>query len=178
MTLLGPHLQDLLLAFIDQSVPVLKIRKDQAQFYPGSAFSGLAVNAKHQVWRTRFLPGNSGTEWFSLFLDAIGIWWTVDYVIGSDGRALLTAGQHQFYWPHEAPGLALLVLRPLYIDWILGLALASEFGPEMLQGIAQDPILLEEYDEHLEQMECFLAHYQIARAAYDGAHPKKCSIVA
>lgn len=162
---MGPHLQDLLQAFIDQSVPVLKIRNDRAQFYPGSSFSGLAVNAKHQVWRARFLPGHSGTEWFSLFLDAIGIWWTVDYVIGGDGRAVITAGQDHFYWPHGTPGLALLVLRPLYIDWILKLALASEFGPEMLQGIAQDPILLEEYDEHLEQMECFLSHYQIVRAA-------------
>lgn len=161
---LGPHLQDLLVAFIDQSVPVLKIRYDRAEFYPGAAFDGLAVNAKRQIWRARFLKGESENEWFSLFLDAIGIWWTVDYVVCEDGLALVSAGQDRFYWPHGTSGLALLVLRPLFIDWMLGLALAGEFGPDTLHGIAQDPILLAEYGEYIEQIECFLACYQVERS--------------
>lgn len=162
---LGPHLQDLLLAFIHQSVPLLKIKNDRAEFYPGAAFDGIAVNAKRQIWRARFLNGTSDpTEWFSLFLDAIGIWWTVDYLDCGDGRVSVFAGEDRFYWPQGKSGLAMSVLRPLFVDWMLMLALAGEFGPDILLGIAQDPILLGEYREYLGEVECLVARYQIERS--------------
>ncbi len=161
MPLPGPHLQDLLLDFIDQSVPVLKIRRDRTDWYPGSAFEGLAINARRQIWRAHFLKGDSGSEWFSIFLDAIGIWWTVDYVIWGQGCAFVSSGPNRFYWPHGTSGLAHLVLRPLYVNWLLELALSAEFGPDTLHGIAGDPILLKEYDEYIEHYAAFLAHYQV-----------------
>lgn len=189
---LGPHLQDLLMAFIDQSVPILKIKYDRSEFYPGAAFDGLAVNAKRQIWRAHLLSGVSEpTEWFSLFLDAIGIWWTVDYKDCGDGRVSVSAGEDRFYWSQGTSGLAMSVLRPLFMDWMIKLALAGEFGPDTLQGIAQDPILLAEYREYLGEIDRLLARYQIERSASNNAaangqaerctcvgHPKRCSIAA
>ncbi|MDF9778966.1 hypothetical protein [Pseudomonas baetica] len=161
MPLPGPHLQDLLSDYIDQSVPVLKIRRDRADWYPGSAFEGVAINARRQIWRAHFLKGESGSEWFNIFLDAIGIWWTVDYVAWAQGCAFVSAGRNRFYWPHGTSGLGHLVLRPLYINWLLKLTLTAEFGPDTLHGIAGDAILLKEYDEYLENYAAFLEHYKV-----------------
>lgn len=160
MPLPGAHLQDLLADYIDRSVPTLKIRRDRYDWYPGSAFEGLARNARRQIWRAHFLKGESRSEWFSIFLDAIGIWWTVDYAACALG-ACVSAGQNRFYWPHGTSGLAHLVLRPLYVNWVLELALTAEFGPDTLHGIAGDAILLKEYDEYVENYTSFLEHYQV-----------------
>jgi hypothetical protein len=40
-------------------------------------------------------------------------------------------------------------------------ALAGEFGPDYLRGLASDPVLLDEYDEHLEEMATLLTRYEI-----------------
>ncbi|HHL0981901.1 TPA: hypothetical protein ACQT0E_006826, partial [Pseudomonas aeruginosa] len=49
-------------------------------YYPGSAFAGLASNAYFQSWRARSSMAPSGSQWFAIHLDAIGIFWAVDYV--------------------------------------------------------------------------------------------------
>ena len=75
--------------------------------------------------------------------------------------AFVATTDHRFYWPDGKPGLAGRVLRPLYEDWMLRGALAAEFGPDYLRGLASDPVLLEEYDEHLEEMAMLLTRYEI-----------------
>lgn len=156
-----PHLADLLLDHIDNTVPVLQIGRDRMIYYPGAAFVGLASNAYAQSWKAWPSKEPSGSLWFSIFLDAIGIDWPVDYVVWGKGCALVATRDHRFYWNHGKPGLAWRVLRPLYLDWMLRGALAGEFGPDYLRGLASDPVLLDEYDEHLEEMATLLARYEI-----------------
>lgn len=40
-------------------------------------------------------------------------------------------------------------------------ALAAEFGPDYLRGLASDPVLLDEFDEHQEEMAKLLETYAI-----------------
>lgn len=86
---------------------------------------------------------------------------TVDYVSWGKDCARVAAGNDRFYWPHGTSGLAQMVLRPLYKNWMLELAISAEFGSDYPQGISRDPVLFAEYFEHLEQMDCFLSHYRI-----------------
>lgn len=156
-----PHLNALLLDHIINSVPVLQIGRDRMAYYPGSAFAGLARNAYQQPWRAWASKQPSGSLWFTIFLDAIGIDWPVDYVIWGKGCALVATPDHRFYWHHGKPGLAGRVLRPLYEEWMLRGALAAEFGPDYLRGLASDPVLLDEFDEHQEEMAKLLETYAI-----------------
>lgn len=75
--------------------------------------------------------------------------------------AFVSTTDHRFYWPDGKPGLAWRVLRPLYLDWMLRGALAGEFGSDYLPELAADPVLFQEYDEHLEEMAALLVRYQI-----------------
>ncbi len=156
-----PHLNDLLLDHIINSVPVLQIGRDRMAYYPGSAFAGLARNAYQQPWRAKASKEPSGSLWFTIFLDAIGIDWPVDYVIWGKGCALVATPEHRFYWSHGKPGLAGKVLRLLFVDWMLRGALAGEFGPDYMPSVAADPVLLGEYDEHLEEVGQLLQRYAI-----------------
>ena len=131
------------------------------QFYPGTAFVGLASNAYPQAWRAWPSKTPSGSQWFAIHLDAIGIFWEVDYVKWAKRCAFVSTTDHRFYWPDGKPGLAGKVLRPLYLDWMLRGALAGEFGPDYMLGLAADPVLLQEYDEHLEEMAQLLDRYEI-----------------
>ena len=72
-----PHLNDLLLDHIIKSVPVLQIGRDRMAYYPGAAFAGLACNAYPQSWRAKASKEPSGSLWFAIHLDAIGIYWEV-----------------------------------------------------------------------------------------------------
>lgn len=145
---LGPHLNDILQDYIAESVPVLKIGRDRMEFYPGSAFSDLVPNARPQVWRATPLAKASGPVWFSIFLDAIGLWWTVEYVAWEDGFAFVSTGRERFYWKDGLRGLSHQVLRPLFIDWMLELALISQFGPDFHREVAADPVLFAELNDH------------------------------
>ena len=156
-----PHLTDLLLDHIESTVPVLQIGRDRMTYYPGSAFAGLASNAYFQSWRARSSMAPSGSQWFAIHLDAIGIFWAVDYVAWGGRCAFVSTTEHCFYWPDGKPGLAEKVLRPLYLDWMLRGALAAEYGPDYFPGLSSDPVLLSEYYEHLEDMALFLAAYAI-----------------
>jgi hypothetical protein len=159
--MIKPHLADLLLDHIDRTVPVLQIGRDRMQFYPGAAFAGLASNAYPQAWKACPSKEPSGSQWFAIHLDAIGIFWEVDYVTWGKRCAFVSTTDHRFYWPDGKPGLAWRVLRPLFLDWMLKGSLAGEFGPDYLRGMASDPVLLDEYDEHLEEMATLLARYEI-----------------
>lgn len=156
-----PPLNDLVLDHIINSVPVLQIGRDRMAYYPGSTFAGLARNAYQQPWRAKASKEPSGSLWFTIFLDAIGIDWPVDYVIWGKGCALVATPEHRFYWSHGKPGLAGKVLRPLYLDWMLQGALAAEYGPDYLPGLAGDPVLLDEYCEYQEQMAQLLSRFAI-----------------
>lgn len=81
-------------------------------FYPGSAFAGLALNAYPQPWRAWASKEPSGSTWFVIHLDAIGIYWEVDYVVWAKRCAFVATTDHHFYWPDGQPGLAARVLRP------------------------------------------------------------------
>ncbi|WP_254894117.1 hypothetical protein [Pseudomonas aeruginosa] len=131
------------------------------QFDPGSAFAGLASNAYPQAWKACPSKDPSGSQWFAIHLDAIGIFWEVDYVAWGKRCAFVSTTDHRFYWPDGKPGLAWRVLRPLYLDWMLRGALAGEFGSDYLPELAADPVLFQEYDEHLEEMAALLVRYQI-----------------
>lgn len=157
------HLADRLLARIDHTVPVLQIGRDRMRYYPGAAFAGLARNAYAQSWRAWPSKEASGSQWFAIHLEAIGIFWEVDYVIWEKGYALVSTPEHRFYWSHGKPGLAGQVLRPLYLDWMLRGALAAEYSTEYLRGLAADPVLLSEYDEHLEHLAQLLEKYTIEK---------------
>ncbi|EIK54716.1 hypothetical protein YO5_18162 [Stutzerimonas stutzeri TS44] len=156
-----PHLNDLLLDHVYNTAAVLQIGRDRMNFYPGSAFAGLALNAYPQPWCAWASKEPSGSTWFAIHLDAIGIYWEVGYVIWAKRCAFVATPDHRFYWDHGKPGLAWKVLRPLYEDWMLRGALAAEFGPDYLRGLASDPVLLDEYDTHLEVMAALLARYEI-----------------
>lgn len=156
-----PHLNDMLLDHIVNSVPVLQIGRDRMAYYPGSAFAGLARNAYQQPWRAKASKEPSGSLWFTIFLDAIGIDWPVDYVIWRKGCALVVTPEHRFYWSHGKPGLAGKVLRSLYLDWMLQGALAAEYGPDCLPRLAGDPVVLDEYSEYQEQMAQLLSRFAI-----------------
>lgn len=130
-------------------------------YYPGAAFAGLVGNAYPQAWKAWPSKAPSGSQWFAIHLDAIGIFWEVDYVKWAKRCAFVATTDHRFYWPDGKSGLAGKVLRPLFLDWMLRGALAGEFGPDYLSELAADPVLLQEYDEHLEVMVALLARYEI-----------------
>ncbi len=160
-TMMKPHLADLLLDHIERTVPVLQIGQDRMSYYPGAAFAGLVGNAYPQAWKAWPSKAPSGSQWFAIHLDAIGIFWEVDYVKWAKRCAFVATTDHRFYWPDGKSGLAGKVLRPLFQDWMLRGALAGEFGPDYLSELAADPVLLQEYDEHLEVMAALLARYEI-----------------
>lgn len=159
--MIPPHLSDLVVDHIVNTVPVLQIGRDRMVYYPGSAFAGLACNAYPQSWRAWASKEPSGSLWFAIHLDAIGIYWEVDYVAWAKGCAFVSTPEHRFYWAHGKPGLAERVLRPLYLDWMLQGALAVEYGPDYLPGLAGDPVLLDEYSEYQEQMAQLLSRFAI-----------------
>jgi hypothetical protein len=157
-----PNLTDLVNGHIDASVPVLQIGRDRMSVYPGAAFHGVAFNTG-RWWEVDFSRTPSGSRWFDIYLDAVGIFWEVDYVIWGKGCAFVSTPEHRFYWAHGKSGLASKVLRPLYLDWMLRGALASEFGPDYLRELLGDPVLLAEYDSHLVSMEGLLTKFQVER---------------
>lgn len=130
-------------------------------FYPGAVFAGLTGNAYPQAWRAWSSKGPSGSQWFAIHLDAIGIFWEVDYVTWGKRCAFMSTNEHRFYWPDGKPGLAWRVLRPLFLDWMLKGALAGEFGLDYMLGLATDPVLLYEFDDHQEEMAKLLETYEI-----------------
>lgn len=154
------HLNDLVQSHIDNTVPVIQISRDRMHMYPGSAFRDIALNAK-QPWRAWASPKPSGSQWFAIHLDAIGIFWTVDYATLTKGCAFVATSGARFYWPHGKPGLAFKILRPLYLNWMLEGALAAEYSQNYLPELAKDPVLLDEYDQHLEDMAQLASKFQI-----------------
>jgi hypothetical protein len=135
------------------------------KFYPGNSFEGLLGNSYNKRRHARASLAPSGAKWFSIYLDADDINWPVNYVVWEDGYAFVTTLTERFYWPNHTLGLARLVIRPLFMFWMLDRALKAEFGNDFLIEIADDPLLSTEYREHLENLKGFMEHFDIQRIA-------------
>lgn len=162
---MGRRLFSILRHHIDQAVPILKVGQDRMKFYPGNSFEGLLGNSFSSRRHARASLAPSGAKWFSIYLDADNISWPVNYVVWEDGYAFVTTPTERFYWPNHTLGLARLVIRPLFMFWMLDRALVAEFGDEYLVEIADDPVLASEYSAHCENLKGFLEHFEIQRIA-------------
>jgi hypothetical protein len=162
---MGYRLFSILLHHIDQAVPILQVGQDRMRFYPGNSFEGLVGNSFTNRSLARASKAPSGPKWFSIFLDADQVSWPVNYVVWEDGNVFVTTPTERFYWPNHTLGLARLVIRPLFMDWMLDRALKAEFGNDYLIEVAEDPALSKDYLAHRQQMAAFMEHFQIARPA-------------
>lgn len=166
---LGRRLFGILRHHIDQAVPILKVGQDRMKFYPGNSFEGLLGNSYSRRRHARASLAPSGAKWFSIYLDADDISWPVNYVVWEDGYAFVTTPTERFYWPNHTLGLARLVIRPLFMFWMLDRALKAEFGNDFLIELADDPVLSAEYREHLENLKGFMEHFDIQRISAGSA---------
>jgi hypothetical protein len=160
---MGYRLFSILRHYVDQAVPFLKIGQDRMKFYPGHSFQGLLNNSHANRRDARASLAPSGPKWFSIYLDTDQVSWPVNYVVWEDGNVFVTTPNARFYWPNHTLGLARLVIRPLFMDWMLDRALKADFGNDYLIEIENDPVLSEDYASHTEQMAAFLEHFEIER---------------
>ncbi|MBM5458622.1 hypothetical protein H8F21_13715 [Pseudomonas sp. P66] len=127
---LGGELARIVKDQLDFLGPRLVVGADRATFTPGFAFEGLVGNAYRKRSLTKLSAGPSGESWFSIVMDATGDKWTVDYLLGTDNLVRVVTPSAEFNWVHETRGLAEIVIRPLFVDWVLRRGLIREYGED------------------------------------------------
>lgn len=145
MRKIGRALYSMLLDHMDRMVPQLSIGADRKTFYPGYSFEGLVGNAFRDRRLARMHAKPSGSVWFEIILESTGESWAVRYELGDAGLASVSTPRQSLLWVHETRGLAMIVIRPLFLDWMLEQALIREFGPEYLESVDSSPRLGHEF---------------------------------